>query len=121
MPTDQLWTLLLTVVAPVVSLIGTIGVGILTYRSSHKTKTIEATASPYAELSKRVVHLEGRVESLETERATQRAQIERLEGEREADRRALRRLVELIEAHGLIVPFPLPAWLRVKPARDEEK
>lgn len=119
MPTDPIWALLLTVVAPVVSLIGTIGVGILTYRSSHKTKTIEATASPYAELSKRVVHLEGRVESMETERGALRDQVERLEHEREEDRRALRRLVELIETHGLLVPFPLPAWLRVTPARED--
>ena len=37
----------------------------------------------YAELSKRVVHLEGRVESMETERGALRDQVERVTPARE--------------------------------------
>ena len=93
------------------SLLGLIGVtvgAVWTYRGNVKAKMLEATSSPYGEMSKHVVELSKDVSALREQVSTLTAKVWALEAESHSDRDYL---VRVVETHPGPLPQPVPSWL----------
>lgn len=86
----------LQIVSPIITTIGVITVAWLTKQAQTRAKSIEATATPYAELAARVASLERQVDALRAELHEARSYTHVLIAERPP---------------GMALPQPVPAYL----------
>lgn len=104
------------VISGLLTLISAVVVAWLTGRSNTRQASIEAQATPYAELAKRVAELERADQDKSEQISALRSEVGRLRANQDDDRRYITRLLDAwrLQLPGITPPQPLPGWLTQK-------
>lgn len=105
-----------SLIGSILALVGVVWVAIITQSGARRTTRVEAEASPYGELSKRVVALEQQVEDL-------LGKIDELRQARDEDRAYIRRVLAAWSVHlpDVLPPQPYPNWYAPHPSQQPKE
>ena len=105
-----------SLIGSIIALAGVVWVAIITQSGARGTTQVEAEASPYDALARRVVTLEQQVDDLLDK-------IDELRQARDEDRAYIRRLLAAWSMHlpDVLPPQPLPQWYAPHPSQQPKE